>query len=166
MITVTSVVGNIFHDKDLMGKFREMDLQKKCERIKISRHEMERGRIRRTTTAGTDIGLVLDSGLFHGDIVLSEHDRIVMVEQLPEKVISINIKDMGGNPEGLLMLGHVIGNRHKPISIKDGKLTFPVQADSEVDIFRQLLSGVMGNLEVVLDEQIFQPQHGMNIHEH
>ncbi|MDE1866534.1 MAG: Urease accessory protein, partial [Thaumarchaeota archaeon] len=66
MLTITSIIGNIFHDKELMDKFKQMESQKRCERIKISRLELERGRIRKTTDLGTDVGLVLDSRLYHG----------------------------------------------------------------------------------------------------
>ncbi|MDE1725977.1 MAG: Urease accessory protein [Thaumarchaeota archaeon] len=166
MLTITSIIGNIFHDKELMDKFKQMESQKRCERIKISRLELERGRIRKTTDLGTDVGLVLDSRLYHGDVILSDREKFILVEQLPEKVISIKIKSLNDNPVGLLTLGHIVGNRHKPIVINNDVLSFPIQADSEADVFKKLLSGIVANLEFDVEEQIFQPQHGMYMHEH
>ncbi|MDE1868151.1 MAG: Urease accessory protein, partial [Thaumarchaeota archaeon] len=90
----------------------------------------------------------------------------ILVEQLPEKVISIKIKSLNDNPVGLLTLGHIVGNRHKPIGINNDVLSFPIQADSEADVFKKLLSGIVANLEFDVEEQIFQPQHGMYMHEH
>ena len=81
-------------------------------------------------------------------------------------MISIRIRELKKNPTGLVTLGHIIGNRHKPIVINDDVLYFPVQAYSEVEIFKKLLVGVMNNLEIEVGEQIFQPQHGMYMHEH
>jgi urease accessory protein len=168
MLTITSVMGNIFDNKKLMAKFKQMESKKRCERLKITRLELERSRIRKKTDFGTDVGLILDSGtrLFHGDVILSNTDKFIMVEQLPEKVISIRIRKLKKNPTGLVILGHIIGNRHKPIVINDDILYFPVQAYSEVEIFKKLLVGVMNNLEIEVGEQIFQPQHGIYMHEH
>ncbi|MGI0088495.1 MAG: urease accessory protein UreE [Nitrosotalea sp.] len=166
MLTITSIIGNIFHDKDLMDKFKQMESQKRCERVKIPRLELERGRMRKNTDLGTDIGLVLDSRLYHGDVVLSDQERFIMVEQLPEKVVSIKITNLKDDPIGLLTLGHIIGNRHKPIAINDGIFSFPIQADSEVEVFKKLLGDIVNNQDLVVEEQIFQPQRGMYLHEH
>lgn len=168
MLTITSIIGNIFDDKKLMTKFKQMESRKSCQRLKISRLELERSRIRKKTDLGTDIGLILDSGtrLHHGDVIVSNLKKFIIIEQLPEKVISIRIRELKKNPTGLVTLGHIIGNRHKPIVINDDVLYFPVQAYSEVEIFKKLLVGVMNNLEIEVGEQIFQPQHGMYMHEH
>ncbi|HWY33237.1 MAG TPA: Urease accessory protein [Nitrosopumilaceae archaeon] len=167
MLTITSVMGNIFDDKKLMAKFRQMESKKRCERLKISRLELERSRIRKKTDFGTDVGLILDSGtrLYHGDILVSNTNKFIMIEQLPEKVISIKIKKLKKNPTGLIMLGHIIGNRHKPIIINNDTLYFPIQVQSEVEVFKKLLD-VVTDLELEIGEQIFQPQYGMYVHEH
>ena len=168
MLTITSIIGNIFDDKKLMTKFKQMESRKNCERLKFSRLELERGRIRKKTDLGTDIGLVLDSGtrLHHGDVIVSNLKKFIVIEQLPEKVISIKIMKLKDNPSRSITLGHIIGNRHKPIVINDDVLSFPIQADSEVEVFKKLLSGIMNNLELKVEEQIFQPQHRMYMHEH
>lgn len=167
MLTITSVIGNIFDDKKLMTKFKQMESKKRCERLKISRIELERSRIRKKTDFGTDVGLILDSGtrLYHGDILVSNTNKFIIIEQLPEKVISIKIKKLKKNPSGLIMLGHIIGNRHKPIVIDDDILYFPIQVQSEVEVFKKLLN-IVTNLEFEVKEQIFQPQHGTYVHEH
>jgi urease accessory protein len=168
MLTITSIIGNIFDDKKLMTKFKQMESGKRCQRLKISRLELERSRIRKKTDLGTDIGLILDSGtrLHHGDVIVSNLKKFIIIEQLPEKVISVRIRQLKKNPNGLVILGHIVGNRHKPIVINDDILYFPVQAYSEVEIFKKLLVGVMNNLEIEVGEQIFQPQHGVYMHEH
>lgn len=168
MLTARSRVGNIFEDTKLMRKFKLMESSGSCERLKISRLETERSRIRKKTDLGTDIGLVLDSGtvLKHGDVILSNSKKIIIIDQLPEKVIRIEISGLIKDPIALVTLGHVIGNRHKPIEIKENSIYFPIQADSEVEIFKKLLSGIANNLELKAEEQIFQPQHGKYMHEH
>ncbi len=167
MLTITAITGNIFDNKKLMTRFKQMESQKRCERLKISRLEMERSRIRKKTDLGTDIGLILDSGtrLHHGDVIVSNL-KFIIIEQLAEKVLSIKIKKLEKKPIGLVILGHTIGNRHKPIRITDDVIVFPIQSDSEVEIFERLLSDVIDQIDLKVEEQIFQPQRGMYIHEH
>jgi len=166
MLTITSIMGNIFDNKKLMAKFKQMESKKRCERLKIARLELERSRIRKKTDFGTDVGIILDSGrrLYHGDVIVSNTNKFIMIEQLPEKVISIGIGKLKKNPTGLITLGHIIGNRHKPIVINNDILYFPIQAYSEVEVFKKLLD--VDNLDIEVGEQIFQPQHGMYMHEH
>jgi len=169
VLTVTSIVGNIFHDKLLRKKSKHFTGN--YEKLIISRLETERSRLRRKTDKGTDIGLILKSGtkLQHGDILLSTPEKFIIVEQLPEKVISIRIKKK--EPKNLLklciMIGHIIGNRHRPIAIDEkGTISFPMQADSEVDVFRRLLHNTVNHMELTVEERIFQPEQGMDVHEH
>ncbi len=55
--------------------------------------ELEKRILRRTADRGTDVGLNLDSGvtLRHGDVLKNE-DKKIIIEQLPEKVISVKLK--------------------------------------------------------------------------
>ena len=165
MLSVTSAVGNIHSDKRLMEKYRRMEAAGACERLLVSRMEMERLRLRRKTDRGTDVGLVLEPGsrLYHGDVLLSTKDRLVVVEQLPEKVISICLGKTG-NAIGLAALvGHAIGNRHRPIAIDSTTISFPVQAESEVALFQKLLPH---DVKLKLEERVFQPTGEFHSHEH
>src|SRR5438445_13280648 len=100
MLTIISIIGNISDDKKLMTKFKQMESRKSCERLKISRLELERGRIRKKTDLGTDIGLVLNYGtrLHHGDVIVSNLKKLSVIKQLPEKLIDIKRKIQKYNP--------------------------------------------------------------------
>lgn len=164
MFAVTSVAGNIA-DRRLAGKYRRAKAAGKCERLLVSRMEMERLRLRRRTDRGTDIGLVLEPGsrLHHGDL-LAAREKFIVVEQLPEKVVSISIKkDSMEKMVGLAaLIGHVIGNRHRPIAVDHDTISFPVQAESEVDTFRKLLPA---GVKMKITEQVFLPAGEAHTHE-
>ena len=170
MHMITSVVGNIFRDMTLQSRFKKMKSVGNYERLQISRLETERGRLRRKTDRGTDVGLVLKAGtkLQHGDVLLSTQEKLIVVEQLPEKIISIRLKKKSKNLTQLCVkIGHIIGNRHRPIVVDDkGIISFPILADSEVDVFRKLLHTVIDHIELKVEERIFQPTEGMDVHEH
>ncbi|MEX1997037.1 MAG: Urease accessory protein, partial [Nitrosopumilaceae archaeon] len=107
--------------------------------------------------------------LQHGDILLSTPEKFIIVEQLPEKVISIRIKKKESKNllKLCMMIGHIIGNRHRPIAIDEkGTISFPIQADSEIDVFRRLLHSIMDHIELTAEERIFQSEQGMDVHEH
>ena len=169
MITISSIAGNIFRDHLLKEKFEELRKTQNCELIKFSRTELDKTRIRRKTDKGTDIGVVIDSTkkLHNGDVLLSNPEKFIIVEQIPEKVISIKTKRPDENPEVLVTLGHIIGNRHRPIQIdKDGKIMFPILSESELEVFKKLFSKILDQIDIEIEELIFEPMNGMNVHEH
>ncbi len=161
MLEVNSPVGNIFLDEgfdDLKsGNF---------EKLRISRMELEKRILRRKTDRGTDVGLNLDPGvkLRHGDII-KNGDMKIVVEQLPEKIITVRLKNKEMT-EVMTLLGHIIGNRHRPVSIKKNEISFPIQADSENEVFTKLFQSIIDHIEMTVEEQIFSPHSGADTHEH
>lgn len=167
MLKVTKISGNIFDNIDLKKKFEDFDKQGICERLQVSRQELEKTRLRKNTDKKTDVGLSFDdrTKMHHGDVIIAE-EKFILVEQLPEKVISIKVKQHPNQTEMLVLLGHIIGNRHRPISIEDQTITFPIQADSELGLFKNLLLQITKDLDMKVEERVFVPHKGMDVHEH
>ena len=167
MLKITKISGNIFDDIELKKRFEDLDKHGKCERLKVSRQELEKIRLRKNTDMGTDVGLSFDDGtrIRHGDVIMAE-EKFILVEQLPEKVISIKVKQSLNQTELLVLLGHIIGNRHRPISIENQTITFPIQADSELELFKNLFSETTKDLDMKVEERVFVPRKGMDVHEH
>ena len=161
MIEVNSPIGNIFQDKEFDDLKNE-----NFERLKISRIELEKRILRRKTDHGTDVGLNLDPGvkLRNGDVIKNGDAKIV-VEQLPEKIIIVKLKNKQMS-EVMVLLGHIIGNRHRPISIQGDEISFPIQADSEKEVFTKLFQSIISHIDMTVEEQIFSPQLGADVHEH
>jgi len=161
VLKVNSPIGNNFNDKEFDDLKNE-----KFEKLKISRIELEKRILRRKTDRGTDIGLNLDPGvkLRNGDIIKNGDAKIV-VEQLPEKVITVKLKNKK-MADVMVLLGHIIGNRHRPISIQGDEISFPIQADSEKEVFTKLFQSIINHIDITVEEQIFYPQLGADVHEH
>ncbi len=161
MLKVNSPIGNIFHDKEF-GDLKNENFEK----LKISRIELEKRILRRKTDRGTDVGLNLDPGVIlrNGDIIKNVDTKIV-VEQLPEKVITVKLKNKK-MADVMVLLGHIIGNRHRPISIQGDEISFPIQADSEKEVFTKLFQSIINHIDITVKEQIFYPQLGADVHEH
>lgn len=161
VLKITSISGNIFHDKKFES-LRDADL----ERLKISRSELEKNRIRRVTDRGTDVGILLEPGtMLHNGDILNSNEKTIVIEQIPEKVIAIKVKN-NQSPELFILIGHIIGNRHRPISIENNMVFFPIHADSEIDVFEKLFAEVIDKIELTVEEKIFKPHTGANVHDH
>jgi len=165
MLIVNTISGNIYKNDNLAKKNQEAKQHGTLRRLLLSRIEMEKSRLRKKTEDGFDIGLVLESGkkLQHGDIIL-ESSETILIEQLPEKILTVKFKD--SNPELFLLVGHIIGNRHRPISINNETISFPIHDDSEMGLFERLFHEVIDKIDLTVDEQRFIPHVGMDIHEH
>ena len=157
MLNINSILGNIFKDTSLECA--------NLEKLIISRIDLEKRILRKKTNLGTDIGINLNSStkLQHGDIIGNNEIKII-VEQIPEKVISVKLKE--DDEKIAILLGHIIGNRHRPIAIKDKMILFPIQEDSELEIFQRLFKEIIDHIELKIEEEIFLPHTSADVHEH
>jgi urease accessory protein len=171
LISIDSVIGNINKNINLNEKYKEMSHKKVCEVVKISRLESQRVRMRKTSNKGTDIALILPQGtqLRHGDVIMVTEEKMVIVEMEPENVAVIEIKDNIRDHDIIeipVRVGHTIGNLHRPLKLEGNKIYFPIQADSELEIFRKLFAAIADHLEINNTKMVFEPEEGTEIHEH
>ena len=165
MLIVNTILGNIYKDYQLAKKIEDSKKQGKFRRLLLSRIEMEKTRLRKKTDDGFDIGFILEPGtkLQHGDII-SESDETILIEQLPEKTLVVKFKE--NRKDLFLLVGHIIGNRHRPISIRNETISFPIHDDSEMELFERLFHEVINEIDLSIDEQCFIPHTSMDVHEH
>ena len=166
-----SVLGNINNDKKLKEKYGEMAARNVCETIKISRLESQRVRMRKISDKGTDVALTLPPGtrLKHGDVIIITENKMVVVGIEPESVIMIEIRDniyQDDVVEVPVRIGHTIGNLHRPIKLEGNKIYFPIQADTELEMFKKLFEPVKKHLDIKKTTMVFEPEDGTEIHEH
>ena len=165
MLIVNTILGNMYKDDQLAKKIEDSKKQGKFRRLLLSRIEMEKTRLRKKTDDGFDIGFVLEPGtkLQHGDVI-SKSDETILIEQLPEKTLTVKFKQNDKNL--FLLVGHIIGNRHRPISIRNETISFPIHDNSEMELFERLFHEVIHEIDLSIDEQRFIPHTSMDVHEH
>lgn len=171
MITINSLIGNVSTNEALKEKYDQMSRKQLLELIKISRLESERTRMRKTSDRGTDIAITLPSGskLRHGDVVILNDDKMVVLEIQPEDVVMIQVKnnlDQNHAIEIPVRIGHTIGNLHRPIKLERNMIYFPIQADTELEMFKKLFAPINDHLEIQKTTMVFEPEEGTEIHEH
>ena len=168
MLVVDSILGNAYDGNKLSKKIDNAKESKTLKRLFLSRPQMEKSRLRTETEDGTEIGLSLEPGtVLHNGDVLEINSNLIIIHQLPEKVIRVTFNENNRSPNLLVQLGHIIGNRHRPISItSDGCIMFPIHDEDEVKLFEQLFSDIIHQISLNMEDEIFVPNQGMNVHEH
>lgn len=171
MINANKILGNIKSDQDMRSKFQEMSKVGNVEKISVSRFESDRLRMRKVSDKGTELALTLPPGscLSHDDVVLLTGEKMVVVQREPENVALVTVRK--NIPEDHILetavkIGHTIGNLHRPLRVEGNKITFPIQAFSEIQLFEKLLSPIKDHLDIKSDNMIFEPEQGYNVHEH
>ena len=171
MIHIHKIIGNIHSDSDLKNKYQEMIKTGLVEKIEITRLESDRARIRKISDKGTDLALTLIPGshINNGDVVMLTEEKMVIANRTPENVATISLKGIMSQDqlfETTIKIGHTIGNMHRPIKIVDGKIYFPIQSQSEIELFQTLLSNLINNIVIKSENIIFEPESGYDVHEH
>jgi urease accessory protein len=171
MITINSIIGNIYHDGNLRKQYEDMSSKSLCESIRINRIEAQRVRMRKRSSKGTDIALIMAPGtkLRHGDVLIVANDKMVIMELEPENLAVIQVKDNIDEHDAVQLpvaIGHAIGNLHRPIKLEGRKIYFPIQTDSEIEMFKKIFGRVLDHLEISQAKMVFEPEEGMDIHEH
>ena len=182
----TKIAGNKFNDsgKKLSdGKRRAGDGGASFDTVVMPRADMAKSRQLVRTRSGAEVGINLSRGrtLRHGDIPQSENPKRLplIIQQSTEKVIvarfpawdpedSYDMPSADDYFEVFLIMGHVIGNRHRPISVNEEEMTvsFPIQDDSELETFERLLGQAGGDVELSIAREIFVPHAGADVHGH
>ena len=168
MLLINSILGNAYSDSNLKEKIEIATQNRTIKQLSLSRSDMEKSRLRTKTDDGTEIGLSLEPGmtLQNGD-VLEINSNLIITHQLPEKIISVKVNDNDHSSSIRVQLGHIIGNRHRPLSItSDGSVLFPIHDENEVDLFEKLFSEILHHISMTVEDKIFVPNQGMNVHEH
>lgn len=165
MLVVTGVAGNIHSGKRIAEKWRRAEMTGVAEHLLISRTEADKVRMRRKTDRDTDLGLVLERGsrLHHGD-VLKVEGKLIIVVQMPEKVVTVIIgkRGVGQQVDAAALVGHAIGNRHRPVAVDRGIISFPIQNESEIETFARLMPP---GVKLSVTDRIFVPTGEVHHHE-
>jgi len=171
MITINSIIGNLYHDSNLRKRYEEMSSQSLCESIRINRMEAQRVRMRKRSSKGTDIALTTTPGtrLRHGDVLMAGNDKMITIELEPENLAVVEVRDNIHEHDAVqvpVTIGHAIGNLHRPIKLEGRKIYFPIQTDSEIEMFKKIFGQLLDHLEITQAKMVFEPEEGTDVHEH
>lgn len=165
MLKVEKIIGNIFENPELAKEFESNSHNENYKTVSILRYDLEKTRLKQKASDGTQIGISLDGGtkMTHGDVFYG-NDVKILIRQIPEQTISVRFA--GLEPKFLVLIGHIVGNLHRPVSLEADSISFPIHDEGEIDLFRMLFRDFVDKIEIIVEEKIFQPHKSMNVHEH
>jgi urease accessory protein len=133
MLVVESVLGNVEADPDLAAR-REERPAEEVERVVLDERDRRRARLRTTTEAGTDIGIVSpEGGLQPGDVLVDDAERMVVVDFADRDALVVDFTGVDGTGEALATaaaLGHELGNRHRDLAVRESEVLVALGPDA------------------------------------
>ncbi|WP_255192111.1 urease accessory protein UreE [Natronobeatus ordinarius] len=134
MRRVDGVLGNVREDSKLAKRREEHEERGTLERVVLAAGERKKSRLRTSTDAGTDLGVLVDRpALEAGDVLLCEDERMVVVAFEPREVLALELPNPSPNAlAAAVELGHRVGNQHWDLAVEDGVVYVPLEADRHI----------------------------------
>ena len=97
-----------------------------CLKINLQFSDRHKGRIHAYTDSNLAVGIIKsrDRALKSGDLFRTNSGKLVLIhlQQAELLVIDLSTLDADVAPAKLIHLGHVLGNNHYPIALKNNKI--------------------------------------------
>jgi len=130
MIVADSIIGNVNRDDSLADAFEAYEEEGKIETVTVDPADRKRSRVRTTTDGDTEIGIVVDekSELESGDVLVLNDDCLIVVEFETREAMVIEYPEPESFDDvaSVAKLGHVVGNHHWDLQIRDGAFYVPL----------------------------------------
>lgn len=138
MFVAETILGNVESDPELATAYENRP-QSEIEHVVLNERERRRSRVRTTTDAGTDIGIVVDSDqtLSPGDVLHNTDDRMIIVTFEDRTALVISFEDDTFETDTLLeltQLGYRVGNRHWDLAVRGDEILIGLGADNERNV--------------------------------
>ena len=124
-ILAETYLGNVGEQDELALRVARSQKDKLCLEVTIERSDRAKGRILTQTAEGQTVGIVKgrDWLIRDGDVFALEGNYLLLVGIQSQTVIALTFADNAqGDPAALIQLGHVLGNRHWPVTVKEKAL--------------------------------------------
>ncbi|MEF8827489.1 MAG: urease accessory protein UreE [Haloferacaceae archaeon] len=139
MKRVDGIVGNIDDDPDLAAEIDAHEAAGTLETVVLDDTERKRSRLRVTTDAGTDLGVLVDQPeLTAGDVLVLDDECAVVVAFEDREAFVIEFSAAETAVATGVELGHRIGNQHWDLAVDGATVYVPVDAD------RAIIENVLG----------------------
>ena len=142
-------LGNVNERADLSLQVAQARENGHCREITINRRDRPKGRILAQTADGQSVGIVKgrDWLLQDGDVLETAQKYLVLVRIQQQQVIALQFEPGANNRSiSLIHLGHVLGNRHWPITLQ-GEILF-VELVAEAELMKSTIREMARTLKI------------------
>lgn len=134
-VLAENYLGNLGENEALAQRVAHAKEENLCLTVMVGRSDRAKGRILTQTASGQSVGITKgrDWLLRDGDVFGVEDNRLVIVGVQTQTVIALTFSpDAEDAPAALVQLGHVLGNRHWPVVMKEQTLYIELAAEAEL----------------------------------
>lgn len=125
-------LGNINNNPDLS----ELVTKETCLQVHLTESDRLKGRIHTQTTSGITIGIIKsrDHLLRAGDVFETQSHKLLLISLQEQEFLVLDFSRLESNilPKNLVCLGHILGNHHYPLAIKDDKIYIKLTTDKSI----------------------------------
>ena len=129
MIEIASqYLGNIDRDERLLARSQ----RETCLKVHLHQSDCGKGRIHAHTDCGVAVGIIKsrDRSLQSGDVFQTKSEKLLLIHLQSQKLMVLSFSDSTAEPAKLIHLGHVLGNHHWPMIVKDNVIYLQPVADT------------------------------------
>lgn len=153
---------------EIIGKIKDIDTTgKKINKVSVEWSDASKKIQRLTTDSGDEIGIHMDDsilvrGLYEGDVIYQDDDRIIVVETPPCEVINIYVDH--DHPSLIAKVCYEIGNRHAPLFYGNDIYSFVTPYNEPMLVMLEKIHGVRCDKKMAkLD---FEKRISTTVHHH
>lgn len=117
------------HREDPLVAERLADEQ--TERVVLSDTDRRRSRVRTETEAGNDLGVLVSRDLKDGDVLETDNGTVIIVELTTVTALVLDFEQADVSTLAGVRVGHVLGNRHWDLAIRDDTALVPATDSPE-----------------------------------
>ena len=140
-VLAENYLGNLGESEELAQRVAHSQEEGRCLEVTVERSDRAKGRILTQTASRQPVGitkgrdwLLREGDVFSvegvGNAAPAEH-RLVLVSVQAQTVMALTFASGTQNdPTALIQLGHVLGNRHWPVAIKEQTLYIELAAEA------------------------------------
>ena len=149
-------MGNINHNSDL-AKLVKIET---CLKVTLQQSDRHKGRIHAHTDSNVAIGIIKsrDRSLQSGDLFKTESGKLILINLQEEELMVLDLSSLESNISAtkLVNLGHVLGNHHCPMMVREQKIYIQLATDKLIleKLIKDLdILGLQINYEVYSSSQ-------------
>lgn len=128
-------LGNLKEDASLALRVKTARDLKQCLEVSLSQSDRGKGRIQARSTSGTTVGIIKnrDWSLRQGDVFVTESGNLLLIHLQEQRLMVLSFTEpVEDCAIELVHLGHVLGNQHCPIIIRERKIYLQPTGDTAI----------------------------------
>lgn len=159
-------LGNLTEDASLTQRVKSASALDKCLEVYLSQSDRGKGRIQAQSTSGITVGIIKsrDWSLRQDDVLITESGNLLLIHLQEQRLMVLSFTEpVEDRAIELVHLGHVLGNHHYPITIRDNKIYLQLVIDAEV------MEATINNFQIPglkIDYESRSPQQYLNFSHH